>query len=320
MPQLIDTKLSCKLEISNTLPAGFPGCRITEHPICTYWFPQGYLTMQEIQSDNFIFSYNILYTQRPFPYNSQLDPAYEAILFCLNGSTSLTLTNGLEYAIAANQWIKVSSAKGISLNNGTEPFVELVFLQFKGDLLNEMQELFPLLNNHIPNEFFDKTHFTPLDSREYIQQILNCKYESELRKHFIDNRVEDIVFNILVSVNGENPIKEINQEDYEKIMLAERLLSEDLIKQRTLKSLAEEIGMGLTKFKQLFKQVYTFTPPDYQKKIRLAKAISYLTEGYSVKESAYKSGWRPAVFIEAFKEVYNTTPGKYIRENRHRSK
>lgn len=313
---LIDTHIPYKLEISNMLPPNFPGCRIVEHPICTYWFDDGYLTMQEINSEDYTLSYHTLCSKHSFPYRCKLDPLQETIIFCITGTSTLSINSNQETRISANQWLRVKDASSINWNNTNETLVEVLFLQYKGNLLKEMKGLFQPLYKENNNDTYGGAYYTPLESREYIQQILKCKLESELRRHFIDNKVGDILFNLLVNLNGHNPIQDYNQEDYEKIQQVERLLSEDLLQQRTLQSLADEIGMGLTKFKQLFKAIYHQTPADYQRKLRLAKATKYLLSGYSVKESAYKVGWRPPVFIEVFKEVYNTTPGKFKKERR----
>jgi AraC-like DNA-binding protein len=42
---------------------------------------------------------------------------------------------------------------------------------------------------------------------------------------------------------------------------------------------------------------------------RLQLAIRLLDEGKSVKETAAKTGWRSADLIDAYQNVYGTTPG-----------
>jgi len=48
---------------------------------------------------------------------------------------------------------------------------------------------------------------------------------------------------------------------------------------------------------------------EYHLHQRLKLAIELLHGGLSVKETAAKTGWRPANLINAYYEQYGTTPG-----------
>lgn len=315
MAQNVATSLSCRLYISSNLPDDFPGCRIIEHPICTYSFPFGQLTIQEIESEDYSLYYHVIRSSEAFPYSVSLNPQQLTAIFILEGSFGIVPDEREESLLQKSQWKLLKPSKELRLESRTTGVLELILISFGGGLSEEMGGLFPLLQavRDGSEEIDNRSPYLPLETRDYLQGILHCKYESEWRKHFIDNRIGDILFSILVSCSGSNPFQDISQEDLEKIHQAERIITTDITRYKRLNTLAEEIGMSRTKFKQLFKKVYGQTAAEYQRKIRLSLSVKYLNNGHSVKESAFKAGWRPPVFIEAFKEIYHTTPGKYVK-------
>lgn len=316
MAQNVATSLSCRLEISGALPEDFPGSRIKEHPICTYRFPFGYLCSQEIESDDYTLYYHVIRSVEYFPYTITLDPRLVSAIFVLGGNLECDRVEDQGILLKQSEWIMVEPAEELMIRTRTKGVVQYILISFGGKLLQEHEALFPLLSAFREGQPVGQegSHYLPLETRVYLQDILHCKHESEWRRHFIDNRVGDILFSILVSCSGSNPLQDISQDDLGKIREAERIISEDITQHLALNQLAEKIGMSLTKFKELFKKVYDQTPSDYLRKLRLSMAVVYLESRYSVKEAAYKSGWRPAVLIEAFREMYHTTPGRYYKQ------
>lgn len=318
MAQKVQTALSCRLDITRSLPADFVGSRISDLPNCTYKFPFGYLTIQEVTSGESTLNYQVLQATQRFPYTISLDPEKLHVLFLLYGKIIVESDPPDAGALSVAQWKLFNRSKSISIENEENGTTELILISFGEKLLSETSALFPSLPAQLSDLTVNsaKTSFIPLEICEYITSILQCRYEDVWRNHFIEHRIGDILFSLLVYLIGENPFHEIGPDDLASIQEAERIIRRDITKHWTLQKLADEVGMSLTKFKELFKRVYHLTPPEYHRKLQLEQSVMYLKAGCSVKESAYKSGWRPAVFIEVFRKKYLTTPGNYQRSNK----
>ena len=75
---------------------------------------------------------------------------------------------------------------------------------------------------------------------------------------------------------------------------------------------ADAAGMGLTKFKRLFRQATGTSFAAYLGKRRIQEAKALLERGASVAEAAGKSGYRsPTSFSAAFERTVGMTPGRY---------
>ncbi len=75
---------------------------------------------------------------------------------------------------------------------------------------------------------------------------------------------------------------------------------------------ADAAGMGLTKFKRLFRQATGTSFAAYIGERRMREARALLERGKSVAEAARSSGYRsPTSFSAAFERAVGTTPGRY---------
>ncbi|SFP90599.1 AraC-type DNA-binding protein [Pseudarcicella hirudinis] len=110
-------------------------------------------------------------------------------------------------------------------------------------------------------------------------------------------------------------IETIFPEDVRKIEQLLLLITANLTKSRySIQQMADKVGMSMTKFKTVFKNVTGDSPYQYIQKARLTKAIDLLkTSQYSVTEVAYKVGFRhPGTFTRFFKQKYNCSPSDLI--------
>ena len=75
---------------------------------------------------------------------------------------------------------------------------------------------------------------------------------------------------------------------------------------------ADAAGMGLTKFKRLFRQATGTSLAAYIGECRMREARTLLERGKSVAEAARSSGYRsPTSFSAAFERAVGMTPGRY---------
>jgi AraC family transcriptional activator of pyochelin receptor len=105
-----------------------------------------------------------------------------------------------------------------------------------------------------------------------------------------------------------------DEENVEKIKKAKELVIQNLAEPPTLKKLAIDTGLSLSKLKEGFKVIYGETvfnflldyKMEYGRKMLLSKK-------YNVTEISHSIGYStPSHFISAFKKKYGTTPKQYI--------
>jgi len=93
------------------------------------------------------------------------------------------------------------------------------------------------------------------------------------------------------------------------------LLHADPADDRTLAELGRAVGAGERTLSRLFREQTGMTFPQWRGQLRLQNALTALAAGTAVTAVAAGCGYRsPSAFIEAFREAYGTTPGRYQSE------
>lgn len=116
-----------------------------------------------------------------------------------------------------------------------------------------------------------------------------------------------------------SPYIYISAEDRKKIEAAVLYLKENIEDHMvSLTELARHVRTNEFKLKRYFKQLYNTTAYEYQKELRLRRAVLYLTDtNLSMKEIAKKLGYKTAPhFTKVFKEHYHMPPSTYRKEKR----
>ncbi len=153
------------------------------------------------------------------------------------------------------------------------------------------------------------------ETLEHVQSILHCRYEDDLRRHFYNSRVRDLLFSYLVQfgepafISGKPSAKEMDA-----VYLAENIINSDITKHNHIPELSKKVLLNEFRFKSVFKKIFGMGPYEYLIRQRMKKAKELLQAGYSVKEVAAKTGYRLTNFITAFRQYYNYTPGSIQRK------
>lgn len=94
---------------------------------------------------------------------------------------------------------------------------------------------------------------------------------------------------------------------------AKLIIREKLESPATIQDIAEELGMGYSNFRKLFKEFTGFSPALYQQELRLQKAKELLsTTNISIKEIAYQLNFdSPDYFSSKFKAKTGFKPSEY---------
>lgn len=94
-------------------------------------------------------------------------------------------------------------------------------------------------------------------------------------------------------------------------------LHDDLTRDWSLASLAEEAGMSRSSFAEYFSAVMAVTPAEYVLNLRLGAAKRLLTQGVSVKAASAATGFSSqAVFARAFRRQTGETPLQWLAGER----
>lgn len=93
---------------------------------------------------------------------------------------------------------------------------------------------------------------------------------------------------------------------------AVKYINSDFSSKITVGDVAKKFNISISTLERYFMTTFNLTPREYIKNRRFANAIKMLSEGCSVTEAAYQSGFCDcASFVASFKKKYSITPLKY---------
>ena len=182
---------------------------------------------------------------------------------------------------------------------------------FSGQLVNELLPLFPSLNKMTGQaSLINPPQWADAETLEIVHSILHCKYEKDLRRHFFDSRVRDLLFRyLLLTAAGQPAEKKVSEEELKAIYKAEEIINSNIAIHTAIPELSKKVLLNEFRFKKLFKRIFGIGPYEYLIRKRLRKAKELLEAGLSVKETAAQVGYRPSDFTTAFREHFGYTPG-----------
>lgn len=134
---------------------------------------------------------------------------------------------------------------------------------------------------------------------------MNCKYQDGLKKAYLESKITEILTLFFTNIKDKNNSKKelnINVNDYEKIVEAEKILCENLKKPPTISELSLKTGLNEFKLKQYFKIVFQKPIFSYLTKVRMETSKKLISEdNFTISEAAYKVGYKnPQHFTVAF--------------------
>lgn len=130
--------------------------------------------------------------------------------------------------------------------------------------------------------------------------------------------VSGIVMHILSSIYYKEKNRSYTDSvSIEKINDA-RLLMKDIDCQLSTEQISEEVGIGYSKFRKLFKEYTGLSPAQYRLHQKLVKAKELLsTSGMNISEIAYYLKFdNPGQFSAFFKKREGITPGEFRSRNK----
>ena len=123
---------------------------------------------------------------------------------------------------------------------------------------------------------------------------------------------QNLHFEILSILNQWRKMSESGSEsgyNEELMQSACKILEESCSSRTPIPELLDGLGMGYSRLRVIFREVMGVSPGQYQLQSRLDLALTMLTHGKSIKETADKLGYdTPYAFSTQFKKMTGTTP------------
>ncbi len=119
-------------------------------------------------------------------------------------------------------------------------------------------------------------------------------------------------FLMIEFLNNSRPQSTVDKKVKKEILSAIEIINKNILETISISYLAEQFNMSIKTFERHFRTGVGMTPTDYVRSRRLALAKIYLSQDYSVNETAQMCGFSNcSLFIASFKKTYGTTPLKF---------
>ncbi|MEL6253270.1 MAG: helix-turn-helix transcriptional regulator [Bacteroidota bacterium] len=187
------------------------------------------------------------------------------------------------------------------------PF-EIALIRFpKSFLTPYFKENFEVLSDSENTVIYEDLDFR---SEEAMRKALESE-TSKLKQHMLLLEFLDIFFEKLKKREKETTYESLHPEDLKGLFTSAAILRDPFKTEiPRIEELAKIAGMGSTKFKLSFKQVFGKAPIQYRQKIRMEYAKGELQANRkSPSELSYELGYsHPSKFSQAFKKEFGLNP------------
>jgi len=147
-------------------------------------------------------------------------------------------------------------------------------------------------------------------------ELLNYYHDRDSKFQELKIKVKFVEILIMVSELFNNYIedrKEINYEGNTQFYLLLDYIKNNYMENSNLDDLANEFYLSKSTIIRLFKKNMGMTPTQYLIYVRIMASRNYLEAGCSVKDVAYKIGYKDeSSFIKKFKELQGISPKQYM--------
>jgi len=145
-------------------------------------------------------------------------------------------------------------------------------------------------------------------------EIKSCTRQGVLKRIYIESKIKELLIHQLESlIIKPLATDKIDEEHYNKLLEAKKILDNDYRNTPTLPELSRLISLNEFKLKKGFKTCFGTTVKSYIIKLRMEHAKElFLNKKATVTEAAYKCGYKDVShFSAAFKSYYGFSPKKF---------
>ena len=147
-------------------------------------------------------------------------------------------------------------------------------------------------------------------------RLVQLEFEPALLPHLAPLIQKEIAVRLLAGLHG-SALRSmlITGSPAQKVARAMRWLRENFAEKTSIDSLAAEVGMSPTTFRQHFRQIVGSSPVQYQKQLRLQQAKELMLSGsVDTANAAARVGYVSASqFSREYKRFFGESPGRDVR-------
>lgn len=249
-----------------------------------------------------------------------------AVDYCREGSLTMECDNGMYYIKKAGSICIDSRVHHKGMNYFPTNHYHGITIGFVNSLaektLIENAAGIPIDLTGIRRKFCGKDGYFILQKEETLKRLFTDLYRVPDRAKIPYFRAKVLELLVCLSVieakNTEEGGSYFYKDKVEKTQAAQKLISENMDKDFTIKCLAERFDISQTALKDCFKNLYGKPVYTWLKEYRIGKAREYLTEKKEMRilDIAIAVGYKSqAKFGAAFKKICGMTPNEY--RNQH---
>ena len=172
----------------------------------------------------------------------------------VNNKPASLLKKNQFYAANAASHEFVVSFKEKDIYHGFDTF-------FSSSLVSDVIEGFPTLQKSLQSiSANDMKHgvWADAETLEHAQSILRCKYKRDLRNHFYNSRVRDLLFKYLVQLNEPDLFnKQPSEKEIDAVYKVENIINRDISKHILIPDLSKMVLLNDCRLKAVFKKTFS---------------------------------------------------------------
>ena len=262
-------------------------------------------------------------TTERIDFEHPIDRNYIQFHFSLKGSAQFLFNQG-NYRLDVSEehsLLLFNTQKDLPLHLMVNPqtWVLSVIVSIKRfhALFSEDADEIPFLSGSFSEKkYYAQEVLTP-SMAVVLSQLMGSNLHPSIEKFYLKGKVYELIA-LYFNKSGEADLEQCpflaDEDNVRKIKRAKEIILDRMAEPPTLHELSDEIGLGLKKLKEGFKQIYGDSVYGYLLDHKMDLSRKLLESGkYNVNEIALKLGYSTAShFIASFKKKYGTTPKKYV--------
>lgn len=253
-----------------------------------------------------------------------IDSSYIQFHFCLKGESKFNFNNG-NYTldvIEETSLLLYNPQRDLPIHIEVQPNSWLVSVlvpikKFHGLFSQEADYITFLSEDNRDKKYYKDGKISP-SMAIALNQMVNFNLNQSIKSLYFKGKAYEVLslyFNRGEDANIDQCPFLVDETNVIKIRQAKEIIISRMAEPPTLQVLSDEIGLGLKKLKEGFKQIYGDSVYSFLFDYKMEVSRKLLETGsHNVNEVGLKVGYSTSShFIAAFKKKYGITPKKYIQ-------
>lgn len=161
-----------------------------------------------------------------------------------------------------------------------------------------------------------KPHWSAPETMDIIREIRDCPFEGAMRDYYLEHRLEELLFLLLMLAFKKEPEEQTpTEQEIAAAHAAEKMIMADITQHYSIPAIAKKVHLNEFRLKYVFKHIFKTGIFEYLLQARMQEARRLLLNtNKPIKEIASLTGYqRLTSFITAFRKHFSYTPGSVRR-------